>query len=513
MAFLANSLFMFSDRGRRYAAARSRSFAAREPNARVLSYEHAASVLAHCLRGPDGAAVRRLHLRLVHAAGASSQEDHVVLRDLCGRLHRGQLALLEIPGHEGVEAPGATTTSPEEQELSRLLSPLGARDLSYRGDGYRLVATNRLARMRGRDGYEVLSAQEARRVLPELAAERARPAELREALTALQAWLEAHPDDVVLLRRHRVHFRELEKGPATTPSQLRKTLHYITVEVVDDAEKPVAGVAVQFVLADGDRKSATTNEEGLARLSPVPAGNAAIRLPNLDGSAWSAVGGGSTPASQGPARVHIVKRGDTLARIAHKYGLKNWKAVWNAAENEALRAKRKNPNVLYPGDEVKVAGNAVHEITRPTDQVHRIVLKPGTMVTLRLNLLGHKRKALADVPCKILVRDQVVYEGTVKDGKLECQLPASVTDATLIADIDGLVIERPLHIGALDPVDQVSGVQARLSNLGWYRGEADGVLSEALHMAQNTFREAEDLESKSELDSSLHGPLQDAHLV
>ena len=47
---------------------------------------------------------------------------------------------------------------------------------------------------------------------------------------------------------------------------------------------------------------------------------------------------------------YVVKQGDYLAKIARAHGYTDYNALWNAPENQGLRAKRKSPNVLYPGD-------------------------------------------------------------------------------------------------------------------------------------------------------------------
>jgi nucleoid-associated protein YgaU len=51
---------------------------------------------------------------------------------------------------------------------------------------------------------------------------------------------------------------------------------------------------------------------------------------------------------------HFVQQGECLSRIARRYGVREWRVVWDSPENEQLRAKRQNPNVLYPGDVVVI---------------------------------------------------------------------------------------------------------------------------------------------------------------
>lgn len=58
-----------------------------------------------------------------------------------------------------------------------------------------------------------------------------------------------------------------------------------------------------------------------------------------------------TPASNqgGSAGVfHIVKRGETLSKIAKKYGFKNWKDLWK------LNPEIKNPHLLFVGQRIRI---------------------------------------------------------------------------------------------------------------------------------------------------------------
>jgi hypothetical protein len=47
---------------------------------------------------------------------------------------------------------------------------------------------------------------------------------------------------------------------------------------------------------------------------------------------------------------HSVVQGEYLSKIARSYGFADYKTIWDAAENKHLKAQRKNPNILYPGD-------------------------------------------------------------------------------------------------------------------------------------------------------------------
>jgi hypothetical protein len=52
--------------------------------------------------------------------------------------------------------------------------------------------------------------------------------------------------------------------------------------------------------------------------------------------------------------IYVVKHGDTLSGIAKHHGIHSWQALYNDPSNTAFRAKRPNPNLIFPGDQVNI---------------------------------------------------------------------------------------------------------------------------------------------------------------
>ncbi len=52
--------------------------------------------------------------------------------------------------------------------------------------------------------------------------------------------------------------------------------------------------------------------------------------------------------------IHIIKSGDTLSGIARQYGIKSWQELYNHPSNASFRAKRRNPNLIFPGDRINI---------------------------------------------------------------------------------------------------------------------------------------------------------------
>ncbi len=66
---------------------------------------------------------------------------------------------------------------------------------------------------------------------------------------------------------------------------------------------------------------------------------------------------------------HVVEQGECLATIAARHGYA-WQTVYNAPENAALRRRRPNPNVLYPGDVVEIPEKRPVEARVATGRQH-----------------------------------------------------------------------------------------------------------------------------------------------
>jgi N-acetylmuramoyl-L-alanine amidase len=51
---------------------------------------------------------------------------------------------------------------------------------------------------------------------------------------------------------------------------------------------------------------------------------------------------------------YVIQQGDTLARIAEQFELRNWKRIYDHPSNAGFRKKHPNPHLLYPGETVFV---------------------------------------------------------------------------------------------------------------------------------------------------------------
>lgn len=194
-----------------------------------------------------------------------------------------------------------------------------------------------------------------------------------------------------------------------------------------------------------------------------------------------------------------VMQGDCISSIAADYGFIP-ESIWNHANNLALKQKRKDPNVLLPGDIVFIPDKQIKEILCSTDQKHAFKLRAAP-TKLRLRLLwGDKPRA--NERFLLTVRGRQSEGVTDSDGWLEQVIsPNAKSGNLLLPETDE---NYDLQLGHLDPIDEPSGALSRLRNLGF---TADGELKGAI----SAFQKANNLKVTGDLNQTTKDALQAAY--
>ncbi len=209
---------------------------------------------------------------------------------------------------------------------------------------------------------------------------------------------------------------------------------------------------------------------------------------------------------------HRVKQGDSLYTIAKEEGFLNWRSIYDAPENESLRVLRPNPQVLLPGDVVVIPD----------------VELPGTPLSLDKRTIMARRKRGVQ-PLRIVLRRedgaplagqeyQLTFDGgnvrgkTDAKGLLREEIPVGVINVQLKAGIHS----RTLVVGFLDPLDdtpgqEITGVQERLRNLGYYNGPIDGATNGDLAQGLTQFQSDQRLPETGEADQETQEKLLEVH--
>jgi hypothetical protein len=177
------------------------------------------------------------------------------------------------------------------------------------------------------------------------------------------------------------------------------------------------------------------------------------------------------------ASTHIVQAGDHISSLAEKYGFVKYETIWNHPENAELKALRKNPNVLHPGDKVHIPDRELRTVDRAVDARHKFTREIQEL-NLRIVLNRVYNKPYANTPCTVVFGAEKT--DLTSDGKAQIEhvIDRSLTDGRvavkdrIVVGANAVPIDRDvvLKIGFLDPAEEVSGQIARLANLGYYRG-------------------------------------------
>jgi putative peptidoglycan binding protein len=169
---------------------------------------------------------------------------------------------------------------------------------------------------------------------------------------------------------------------------------------------------------------------------------------------------------------YTIKQGDYLAKVAKEHGFADWKPIWDHASNKALRDKRKDPNILLPGDQLHIPDREIKEHAASTEAKHRYVVKrPRLQLVLRLDEMF--KSPMAGASYQLLLGDEIQAKTTDGGGKLAHDLTPGISEARLIVkDVPapGQDIAIPIKIGHLDPVEERSGQAQRLNNLAYFAG-------------------------------------------
>jgi N-acetylmuramoyl-L-alanine amidase len=192
------------------------------------------------------------------------------------------------------------------------------------------------------------------------------------------------------------------------------------------------------------------------------------------------------------AEWHTVQQGECLSTIAKQHKFLNYRTIYEHPQNEALRRKRPNAHVLFPGDQIYIPDKKERRERCGTGRAHRFVLTK-TRAEIRIIIKDADGKPVPGAPYELRLRD-VVLEGTTDDtGLLRQDIPIGEQSAEL--HLPGQNMKWQLRIGHLDPVEDadrdyaiISGIQARLNNLGFHCGAADGVAGPKTKAALKRFQ-------------------------
>jgi len=206
-------------------------------------------------------------------------------------------------------------------------------------------------------------------------------------------------------------------------------------------------------------------------------------------------------------RAYTVKSGDCIANIAFRYGMFPG-TLWDDPKNRELREKRKDPNVLLPGDVVYLRAKELKEVSGGTEERHRF-RRRGVPERLRLQFSLADGTPRAGEPYVLNIDGSLISSTTDGDGYVNQPIPPKARQVVLLLGEEQE--EFVFDLGDLDPVEEISGVQGRLENLGFYDGPIDGVLTAETTQAITAFQASKGIAATGEINKQTQDALRDAY--
>ncbi len=201
-----------------------------------------------------------------------------------------------------------------------------------------------------------------------------------------------------------------------------------------------------------------------------------------------------------------VQQGDCIESIASDHG-HFWGTIWNHPNNQQLKQKRKNPNILLAGDNVFVPDLRIKQESGPAETRHRFRRKgvPSKVQIVLKDKQGNPRPNLDYV---MEIDGQLAQGKTDGQGKVEHPILPNAQKGRLIVGNEGE--EYDLNLGNMDPVTEITGVQSRLENLG-FNCEVTGKLDDTTKQAIRAFQKKHALKETGEPDDPTRQKLEQEH--
>lgn len=198
------------------------------------------------------------------------------------------------------------------------------------------------------------------------------------------------------------------------------------------------------------------------------------------------------------AEIHTVVQGECLSSIAHHFGFGDWHTIYDDPHNADFKAKRPDPNLIYPGDELYIPDFTPRHEGCETDKHHnfKLLVKP-TYLNLRIQDAADRAIANAHYALSLLDPELALNGKTDNDGWIKHLVPPNAQFGTLRVwpnpDDHKTFFQWEVRLGHLDPLDTVSGVKGRLNNLGYDCGDIDDTQDDQYDQAVRQFQQDHDL--------------------
>ncbi len=163
--------------------------------------------------------------------------------------------------------------------------------------------------------------------------------------------------------------------------------------------------------------------------------------------------------------IYVVQPGDCLTKIAAERGFPDYKMIYDHPANAEFRKLRPNPHVIAPGDQLFIPETIPLTRTFATGKRWKVTIK-RPRATVQVYVKDADGEPLAGKSYVLRVEGQDDKPGTTDgDGQVKEEVPAAATTARLEFPSEGFSLD--LQLGGVDPLKEVTGLAARLQNLGF----------------------------------------------
>ncbi len=272
-----------------------------------------------------------------------------------------------------------------------------------------------------------------------------------------------------------------------------------TIVLKDEDGAPLGEQRYVITFDDKSQQSGMVGPDGTAELSLKQGGD--IVFPQLKMR-------GDVP--KGAVLPYVVRQGDYLEQLAFRYAF-DAEEVWNDGKNAELKQKRKDPNQLAPGDVLHFARSEKkpYPLHKGTSNEYRASV-PKIKTTLHFS---DALQPFANEPYVVEGLAQPVEGSADAQGTVIIESPIHVREVRIV--FPKRHQSYSIRIGDVDPIEETSGVRARLEHLGYLPSGQDA-MSEAssdqrLVTAIKEFQRDHGLEPTGEIDDALRAELVKAH--
>lgn len=161
-------------------------------------------------------------------------------------------------------------------------------------------------------------------------------------------------------------------------------------------------------------------------------------------------------------RSYVVRQGDYLTKLAFVHGF-DVEEVWNDPANRDLKELRRDHNILAPGDVLQIPLKPKNGLPFTRGTTNRY-----TAMVPRVSLHLHFQSSCGRFAnAKFAIEGGATPTEGITDGEGRVELSVAVHAAEVQVVFPELDRRFTVLVGGMDPVTEISGVKARLAQLGY----------------------------------------------